>query len=77
MGPRRNIQYPGCCAVVSGHAGSGDDRGNPEFSERQGPQCRPTEAFVHDWESSTRYKGIPLSEFQKFVPKHALARYSW
>jgi hypothetical protein len=52
---------------VGGHAGSGNHRSNPEFSEYWVSQCRPTGAFVHDRVSSSRYKGSPVSEFQEIL----------
>jgi hypothetical protein len=50
-----------------------------EFSECRISQCRPSGAFVHDRESSSRYKGRRGSEFQEFVPMRAFTRhrYHW
>jgi hypothetical protein len=61
------IHQPGSGAVVGGHAGSGNHRSDPEFSEYWVSQCCPTGAFVHDRVPSFRYKSSPISEFQEIL----------
>jgi hypothetical protein len=36
------------CAIVGGHKGFGDQRGNPEFSVCRVSQCRPGKVFRHE-----------------------------